>query len=419
MSLVVVGCNYRSIPLETLERLTIPSTCLPKMLHGLVNCDNLSEVVVLSTCQRVEVYVSAERFHGGCADVREALSAQSGLPAEVVADELYVFYDEAAARHLFRVTAGLDSVVVGEHEVLGQVRAAWQTARNEGTAGTVLDTLFRSAVETGKRVRSSTAISWGITSLSAAAVALAEAHLDTLKGRKALVIGAGEMGVGVLRSLKKAGVVELFVANRTFRKAESVAAAYAGQAVSLNDLTAVLTGIDLLITTTGASEIIVEHSAVSLVANSRKEVELVIVDVAVPRDVDPSVGSVPGVKLFDMDDIRCFVEKQLANRKLEIGSVKAIVEEKVEQYQAKVSARAVAPLVTALRDHADGICTYELNRHKSRLSGLDPKQWAAVESLVNGVAKKLLHNPTVRLKDASRSVRGDRLAEALSELFDL
>lgn len=417
--LISIGCNYRSSSLETLEQLTVGADDLPKTLHNLMSADNLSEAVLLSTCNRVEVYAYAERFHDGCADAREALAVQSGLPSAAVADELYVRHDAAAVRHLFNVATGLDSVVIGEHEILGQVRSAWRAARAEGTTGITLDPLFRSAVEVGRQARATTAIGRGIASLSGAAVALAEARLGTLEGRSVLVLGAGKMGVGTLRSLAAAGVAELSVANRTWQRAEATAAACGGNAVPLSGLGPVMANADLLMTTTGASEIILEHSDIDSVMASREGAELLIVDVAVPRDVDPSAGGLPGVTLLDMDDISAFMQQGVDARSREVERVRAVVDAAVERYQAQVSACAVAPLISALRARADRICADELDRHRSRLGDLDPSQRAAVESLVKGVVGKLLHEPTVRLKDAAGNARGDRLAEALGDLFDL
>ena len=419
MSLISMGCNHRSSSLDMLERIAVHSDDLPKTLHQLTSADSLSEAVVLSTCHRTEVYAYAERFHAGCADVREALAIQSGLPPEMVGDELYTRHDAEAVRHLFNVAAGLDSVVVGEHEILGQVRTAWQTSKAEGAVGSTLDPLFRCAVQAGKRARASTAIGRGIASVSQAAVALAEAQLGGLNGRSVLVLGTGEMGVGTLKSLAAAGISELAVANRTWTRAEAAAEACGGRAVPMSELGSALVDADLLVTTTGAADIILEHGDVDAVMARRGGTALLIVDVAVPRDVDPAAGKLPGVTLLDMDDLSAFMEREVVSRSREIEKVRAIVEEEVDRYHAQTSARAVAPLVTALRTRAHEICTGELERHRARLGDLDASQRMAVESIVRGVAGKLLHEPTVRLKEAADHSRGDRLAEAMRDLFDL
>ena len=419
MSLVVVGCNHRSTPLDVLERLTVMPEDLPKALHEAASADNLSEAVVLSTCNRIEVYAYAERFHGGYADVREMLARHSGLPPEVVADELYAYHDADAARHLFNVSSGLDSVVIGEHEILGQVRSAWQAARAEGTVGTALDLLFRHAVEAGKRARTATGISRGIASLSHAAVALATERLGSLAGRRVLVLGAGEMAAGMLKSLAAADPADLSVASRTWERAAVAAESCSGRAVALHALEDALTAADVLFASTGATRIILEHSNVDAVMARRRGTELLIIDIAVPRDVDPAAGDLPGVTLLNMDDLGAFVEQGRSERLREAAAVTAIVAEEVERYRTAASAREAAPLIAALRARADSLASAELSRHESRLRDLSPAQRAAVESLLHGTVNKLLHEPTVKLKDASGHARGDRLAEALRDLFDL
>ncbi len=419
MSLVVVGCNHRATPLGLLERMTVAPDDLPKALHDLAVAEHLSESVLLSTCNRIEVYAYAERFHGGYADIRELIARHSGLPPETVGDELYAHHDADAVRHLFAVAAGLDSVVVGEHEVLGQVRDAWQSARSEGTVGAVLEPLFRRAVETGKRARTETGIARGIASLSHAAVALADERLGGLTGRRVLVLGAGEVASGTLKSLADAHPGDIAVASRSPERAVAAAQLCGGRAVALADLDTALAGADVAITTTGATEIVLEHSDIDAVMARRAGAELLIVDVAVPRDVDPAARELPGVTLLDMDDLGDFVERERSGRTQEIDSVQAIIDEEVEFYLAEASAREVAPLIAALRGRAELLSASELDRHASRLADLSPAQRAAVESLLRGVVNKLLHEPTIRLKDAAGHARGDRLAEALRDLFDL
>ena len=399
--------------------MTVAPADLPKALHDLASSEHLSEAVLLSTCNRIEVYAYAERFHGGYADIRELLARHSGLPPETVADELYSHHDADAVQHLFSVAAGLDSVVVGEHEILGQVRDAWQAARDEGTVGTVLEPLFRRAVVAGKKVRATTGISHGITSLSHAAVALAQERLGTLAGRRVLVLGAGDVATGTLKSLANVGATDIAVANRTPERAEAAAASCGGRVVALDKVEPALVAADVVITTTGATDIVLEHSDIDEVMTRRGGAELLIVDVAVPRDVDPAARGLPGVILLDMDDLGDFVRQGRAGREQEIDSVRAIVDNEVEHYLIEASAREVAPLIAALRARAHQVTTAELDRHASRLAGLSAAQRVAVESLLRGVVNKLLHEPTVRLKDAAGHARGDRLAEALRDLFDL
>ncbi len=419
MSLVVVGCNHRSASLDLLERLTVAPDDLPKALHELSLAEHLSESVLVSTCNRVEVYAYAERFHGGYGEIREMLACHSGLPPETISDELYAYHDSEAVRHLFTVAAGLDSAVTGEHEILGQIRDSWQAARSEGTVGAVLEPLFRLAVQSGKKVRSSTGISRGVASLSHAAVALAAKRLGGLAGQRIVVLGAGEVASGTLKSLAGSEAADIAVISRTVSRAEAAAQLCGGRALAMADLDEALAEADLVITTTGATEMLLEHGHVSQVMTRRTSSELLILDLAVPRDVDSAVGELTGVTLLNMDDLTRFVAQQRAGRDQEINSAQAIIDEAVQQYQLEVSAREVAPLIASLRARAEGVSSKEMQRHAMRLKDLSPQQHEAVESLVHGVVNKLLHEPTVRLKAAAGHARGDRLAEALRDLFDL
>jgi glutamyl-tRNA reductase len=419
VSVVVIGLNHRTVPLDLLERMTVDDARLGKALHDVATRDHVSEAVVLSTCNRLEIYVVAERFHGAYEDIRNFLSETAFLPPEQFGDHLYVQYDEDAVAHLFRVAAGLDSAVVGEAEILGQVRGAWERARSEGTTGSQLNLLFRHALEVGKRARTETGIARHIASVSTAAVAMAADRLDGLARRKALVLGAGDMGEGMVHALADAGVADLCIANRTWDRAEELAAKVDGRAVRLADLGATLAEVDVLLTGTGASSMMLEHGDLARVMNARQGRPLVIVDVAVPRDVDPSAGELPGVQLLDMDDLRAFVDAGLAERRREVDAVRSIVDEELARFVAVSSAREVAPLVKDLRDRAETVRVHELERYAAKLHDLDPAQSEVVEALTRAIVAKLLHDPTVALKDAAGSMRGERLADSLRDLFDL
>jgi glutamyl-tRNA reductase len=419
VSVVVIGLNHRTANLELLERTTVDASRLPKVLHDLCARTHLSEAVVLSTCNRTEAYVIAERFHGGYEDVRDFFSELAFLAPEDLGDHLYVHYDEAAVRHLFTVAAGLDSAVLGEGEILGQVAEAWSMAREEGSAGASLNLLFRLALEAGKRVRTETAISRGITSVAQAAVAMAADRLGTLEGRRVLLLGAGEMGEGMALALASAGTGEVVVANRTAAHAEALAARVGGRAARLFDLPAELARADLLLTSTGATSIMVEHGDLATVMANRDGRPLLIVDIAVPRDVDPSAAALDGVTLLDMDDLRGFVEVGLSGRQRAASQARVILDEELERYLAVTSAREVAPLVAAMRERAEQVRQSELERFAGRLDQLDERERAAVEALTKGIVAKLLHEPTVRLKDAAGTAKADRLTDTLRDLFDL
>jgi len=419
LSVVVVGLNHRTVPLDLLERMTVPASRLPKALADLTSREHVTEAVVLSTCNRIEVYVFAEKFHGAYQDIRNFFAEASHMAPEEFSDHLTSLYDGDAARHLFSVASGLDSAVLGEHEILGQVRKSWETASTEGAVGPVLNPLFRHALEVGKRVRTETAISRNITSVSQAAVAMATERLGGLEGRQVLVVGAGEMGEGLARALHGGGVAGIRVANRTWDRAVEVAGRLGGEPVRLDDLPHHLAEVDMLLTSTGASAVILEHGDLASVVGERHGRELLVVDIAVPRDVDPAAGEIDGLTLLDMDDLREFAEAGIWERQREVTAVQAIVDAELDRYVDESTARSVAPLVSSLRARGDLVRSGELQRLSTRLGDLDDRQRDAVEALAAGIVGKLLHEPTVRMKDAAGTARGERLAEALRDLFDL
>ena len=293
MSVVVVGLNHRTVPLALLERVTIDDARLPKALHDVLSQDHVSEAVVLSTCNRTEVYVVAEKFHPAYGDLRTFFSELAFADPEELAGHLYVHDADAAAGHLFRVASGIDSAVVGEAEILGQVRRAWDIAQTENAAGSQLNLLFRHALEVGKRARTETGIGRHVASVSTAAVAMAAQHLGSLEGRSILVMGAGEMGEGMVRALASNGVSDIRIANRTWENAADLAERLGGTAIRLADLDAALSEVDLLLTGTGANSMIIEHADIERVMRARGEREILVVDVAVPRDVDPAAADIP------------------------------------------------------------------------------------------------------------------------------
>jgi glutamyl-tRNA reductase len=419
VSVVVIGLNHRTMPLDLFERMTVDGARLPKALHDLASREHLGEVVVLSTCNRTEVYALAEKFHGAYGDVRNFLAELAYVTPDEFADHLYVHYDAEAIRHLFSVASGLDSAVVGEAEILGQVRGAWERAGDEQTTGPVLNLLFRHALETGKRARTDTGIARGTASVSHAAVEMAAERLGDLSGKRVLVMGAGEMAEGMATALQGAGVTDVFVANRTWRKARSLADRIGGQAVRLSDLPLALLEIDLLLTSTGATVPVVEHDDFAPVMDERAGRPLLIVDIAVPRDVDPTVRDLPGVTLLDINDLRTFAQVGLERRAGELAAVEAIIDQEVDRFRSAHSARSAAPVVGSLHRWADSVRDAELSRFDARLEGLDDRQRDTVEALAKGLVNKLLHRPSVNLKEHAGTPTGDRLADAMRQLYDL
>ena len=419
MSLLVVGLNHRTVPVELLERMTVPEDKLAKALHDLSAREHLLEVVLLSTCNRTEIYARCTHFHAAVGDVRDFLASHSGADPDEFADHLYTYYDEAAVAHLFSVAAGLDSMIVGESEILGQVREAWQTAVREQTAPQLLSRMFKHAVESGKRVRTETGISRHPVSIPSAAVAVASEQLGDLDGARVLVVGAGQMGSGLASTLRSRGVADVVVANRTFERAEHLAATIGATAIPLVDIADALVESDVLLTSTASSEVLVERAMVEMVMACRDGKPLLVLDVALPRDVDPGVGDIPDVTLLDLDDLKEYAQRSAERRRGEIGKVRAILAAEIERYRAERAAREVGPLVTSLRDAAEDMRRGELERFRAKLSKLDPDARDLIDAITQGVINKLLHEPTVRVKEAAGTPRGDYYADALASLFDL
>ncbi len=427
MSVIVVGLEQRHAPLDLLERVTVTESALPKALGRLRDQSNLSEAVILSTCLRTEVYAVVERFHDGVAELQEFLATVSGSPVDSLAEHLTIRFDDDVTEHLFTVAAGLDSAVLGESEVLGQVRRAWEKAQVEQVSGPILGTLFRHAVETGKRVRSETAIARGITSLSHGAVALGADRRDGgLAGARIVVVGAGEMGEGVAQALVGHGAASLVIANRTPDRSDAVAtglpASTAGEVrtESLEGLGKLVADADVVFTTVGTTHPIIDRPMLErAVAERGQGAPLLVVDLGVPRNVEPSAADIEGLVLLDMDVLRSAVAEALSGRQEEVAGAAGIVSDEVERYRLVSRARDVAPVVSALRARAEEARRTELDRQRSKRADLSDAEWAQVDSVTRAMVAKLLHQPTVALKDAAGTPRGERLVETLQTLFDL
>ncbi len=419
MSIVVIGVNHRSAELALRERLVVTTEQQPKLLHGLTSRPNIAEAVILSTCNRTEVYAVAERFHGAYADIRDFLCEIGGLAPEDLHPHLYSEHDADAVSHLFAVAAGLDSAVLGESEILGQVRDAWQRAHAEEAARSTLNLLFRHALETGKRARHETAIGRHTASVSHAAVDMVGDRLGSLADRHVLVIGAGDVGEGITVALGAAGVASITVANRTVERAQLLAERVDGRVARFGELPSVLSSADVVLTCTGSGTVLLEAEIVASALAERPERPLLVVDVAVPRDVDATVAAVRGATLLDLDDLRDWAARGLELRAAESDAVRTIVAEEAERFAVEMTSRQAAPLVAALRQRADAVRESELERFATRLATLDPAQRETVEALTKGIVAKLLHGPSTRLKDDAGSPRGDRNASAVRDLFEL
>jgi len=417
MSILVIGVNHRSGPLSVLERVTLSAEGHPKAVATLANRDNIREVAVLSTCNRTEIYAVTEKFHGAFDDISEFLMGVGGLNSEDLSAFVFAQHDEAAVAHLFEVAAGLDSVVIGESEILGQVKSAWEIAQNEGGARGTLNLLFRHAITAGKRARTETSIGRGTVSMSHAAVEMAIERLGSLSGAQVLVVGAGAMGDGIAVALHDAGAGEIIVANRTAERGNALAERVGGRAVGFERLPEVLGSADLVLTCTGSEEPVI---TAELISTARQPLRpLLLVDIALPRDVEPAVGALPEVTVWDLDDLRNWAERGLNSRLSEVDSVRGILKEQIDRFHAEATALQATPLVIAMRERAEQLRLQEIERHSSRLADLTPQQRESVDAVTRAIIAKLLHAPSVRLKDQAGTPRGERNAAAVADLFDL
>ena len=407
------------MPLNLFESFAVPADNLPKTLVDVKSRRHVSEAVVLSTCNRTEIYVFAEKFHGAYQDVRDFLSDLSDLPAEDFSDYLYVHYEDEAIRHLFSVTCGLDSAVVGENEIQHQVKVAWKKAQEENTCGPIINAAFRRALEVGKRVRTQTGLSKNTPSIARAVVDMAAEHLNGLQAKKVLLLGAGEMGEGMATSLYENEIGEIIFANRNLDNARKLASTSGSKAIAIEEIPKYLNEVDLFISSTAAPEALFNSEQLLNESDRKNQKNLLIIDIAIPRDIDPSVADVTGVTLLDMDNLRDFAEPSRVQRETDLVIVRKVISEETNRFLDQQSARKVAPLITEFRDSAEEIRQIELKRFEARLANLSDDQRNAIESLTQGILGKILHDPTVSLNEAAGSPRGERLADALRELFNL
>jgi glutamyl-tRNA reductase len=413
MSVLVVGLSHRTAPVGLLERASVPTEELSKTLDELHRAETISEVLLLSTCNRVEVYADVARFHPAVAEISAVLARQAGLPVGDLAEHLYVHFAEAAAEHMFSVASGLDSMVVGESQILGQLRAAYALGTEAGSIGSVLHDLAQSALRIGKRVHTETDIDQAGASIVSVALDRAVSALGSLDGLRTVIVGAGSMGALAGATLRRrASDVDIVVANRSAERAERLAASLHARAVGLGELAAVIADADLLISSTGATGLVVEAATLG----DRSQHPLIVLDLALPRDVDPAVGALPGVTHVDLDALR---SSGAVVSDESVRAASAIIVDELGGYLAEQQQLAVAPTVTALRARANQVIDTELARLYARLPQADDSTRREVADAVRRAVEKVLHAPTVRVKELASMPGGDQYANALRELFDL
>ncbi|MBW8750190.1 MAG: glutamyl-tRNA reductase [Propionibacteriales bacterium] len=414
MSVLVVGMSHKSAPVAVLEQVARDSEGALKLIRDVFDIEHVVEATVLSTCNRIEVFAEVDRFHGSVEAISRLILSSSSDADDLLVPHLYVHYDDAAVSHLFHVASGLDSMVVGESQILGQAREALRVGQEAATVGPALNSLFQQALRVGKRAHAETDIDRAGPSLVASALEEASAHLGRSTGLRALVVGAGSMASLSVATLARNGAASIVVANRTPRKAERLAEQYAGRAVSLDAVPAELGGIDVLISCTGATGVVLD---VDTLRAARASDPLVIIDLALPRDVAPEVGDEPGVKLINLEVLAADLDRN--GERAEVAGVRTIVAEELSAFLSARRSASVTPTVVALRTMATGVVDAELERLSGRLPGLDDAARAEIEQAVRRVADKLLHQPTVRVKELANETGAVSYATALAELFAL
>jgi glutamyl-tRNA reductase len=427
VSVLVVGLSHKSAPVPVLERAALSAEDLPKLLRDLHQTGDVAGTFVISTCNRVEVYADVDRFHGSVAAVCELLSRYSGIPTQELTGYLYVHYEDRAVKHLLNVAAGLDSMVVGEGQIIGQVRTALNTARAAGTLGRVLGDAGSAALRAGKRAHAETAIDRAGASLVSVGIeaAVAALGLVSLTGQRVLVVGAGSMSSLAATTADRAGAAEVTVANRTHRHADRLAASIGGRTADLDQLPAAIAAADLVISCTGAAGLVITADAVDEALAQRDPAgPLVFLDLAMPRDVGADVAGRPGVTVIGMDELADAGRTAVTGPGIvaEVTAVRAIVDEEFAAHRSAAHAAQVTPTVVALRAKAAEVVDSELARLTGRLNnveGLDAHALDEIARTVRRVVDKLLHAPTVRVKELAGSPRGDGYDEALRVLFDL
>jgi glutamyl-tRNA reductase len=415
VSLVVVGLNHRHASLDQLERLAVSPEQAAKALLSLLQRSHISEAAVVSTCNRVEVYARVHRFHGGISDIRQFLCEWGGFAPEELADLTYEYHDERAAAHLFAVTCGLDSVVVGEQQVARQVKQAYLDAEREGACGANLGGVFQRALRVARQVRTLTELDRAASSMLDVGLEAATAEFGPIAGRTVLLLGAGKIGTLAFRRLIDAAG-HVVVVNRTFDRAARIAE-HGATALPMDRLDEAIERADLVIASTASHAPIIDRERLGPIMARRPDRPLTLLDLAVPRDVAPECRELPDVRVLDVDAVATAVADTPAAG--EVAQARELVAEEVSAYMAWQHARRVEPTIAALRARAERIRLAELERLSPKLAELDDRQRAAVEQLSRGILNTLLHEPTVRLKAASVDDRGGWQAEVVRDLFSL
>jgi glutamyl-tRNA reductase len=416
MNFQLIGVNHKTAPVEVRERLAVSDRNLPEALQQLLRVPGVGEGMILSTCNRVEVLAQTTN---GSVDLRQFLAQYFGLDPASYESHLYEYRQHEAVRHVFRVASSLDSMIVGEPQILGQVKEAYATARAAGAVQSHLDLLLTRAFAVAKKVRTETAVGSSSVSIASVAVELAGKIFGSLEGKRVCLIGAGKMSELAARSLLAQGAAPIFVANRTYDRAVALAATLGAEAVRFDDLYNHCDRADIVITSTGAPVAIFKREHGEMFLARRKNRPMFFIDIAVPRDVDPEMNKLDGIFVYDIDDLQDAVSTHVAGRQKEAERAEIIIELEVERFHARLQTLHVVPTIVSLQDQFETIRQAEVDRVRGRLGKLSPEQEAAIEALSHGIVNKILHTPIRSLKSAAAGPEITTLIESFRKIFDL
>jgi glutamyl-tRNA reductase len=416
MNFQLIGVNHKTAPVEVRERLAIPESRMAEALKRLVGHPGVDEGLILCTCNRVEVLAQTKN---GSSDLRSFLQTYFEMKVPELAPHLYEYHERDAIRHVFRVTSSLDSMVVGEPQILGQVKEAYATARAVGAVHSQLDQLLTRAFAVAKRVRTETAVGSSSVSVASVAVELAKKIFGSLNGKQVYLVGAGKMSELAARNLMAHGAAAIFVANRTYDRAAALADKFGGQAINFEELYETADRADIVITSTGSPRAIFRREHGELFLSRRKNRPMFFIDIAVPRDVDPQMNKLDGIFVYDIDDLQQAVAANTSDRRKEAERAETIIDNEIDRFEARLQTRDVVPTIVSLQDHLETIRQAEIDRVRGRLGTLSPEQELAIETLTRGIVSKIMHTPISTLKTAARGSEATPMIDVVRRIFNL
>jgi len=419
MHLIVVGLNYRTAPVEMRERFALSDREMPLALQALKQTTGILEGVVVATCNRTEIYAVVDRLHVCGHYIRAFMEQWFKIQRKEFNTHLYMYEDDRAVEHLFRVSSGLDSMIIGETQILGQVRDAFLLAQDQGATGTLFNRLFKQAITLAKRAHSETSVGESAVSVSYAAVELGKRIFGRFDDKRVMIVGAGKMSELTAQHLHSNGAKEVLVVNRTIEKAEELAEKFHGTAMTLEEAIDRLKDTDIVISSTGAEQFVITRKHIEAAMSGRKKKPLFLIDIAVPRDIEPACGDIPNVFLYDIDDLEGIVETNLAKRRKEALIIEEMIDLEQEAYRQWYATLGVSPLIRALQEKAAAIHENTLESMLRKLPELDDRQVKVIRKLTKSIVNQVIHDPIMRIKERATDKRGDEAMKLFVQLFAL